>query len=271
VNAPPTTSFEVTITEAQVEQFRRDGFTSVPRITTDEEVEWMRGVFDDLFAERRGGFPGGYFDLARPYDSEGDDHLPQVLMPELEAPGLHHTAFHRNAKAIAARLLSTPEADLHAWSHMIFKPAGHGHETPWHQDEAYWEPHSDYHAVGAWTPLDDADLENGCMCFIPGSHLTDVRAHRHIGDDPAVHGLVTDDVDPSTMVAVPLSAGGATFHHPRMLHHTPANRSDRPRRAYATEFQTTPVRREVVAERPWVDDQKAAWDARSVYRADSAR
>jgi ectoine hydroxylase-related dioxygenase (phytanoyl-CoA dioxygenase family) len=123
-----------------------------------------------------------------------------------------------------------------------------------------------YQAVGAWLPLDDVDLANGCMCFLPGSHLAEVLPHRHIGDDPNVHGLETDVADPSAMVPVPLAAGGATFHHPRTLHHTPANRSDRPRRAFATEFQTRPTKADVTAGRPWLEAGRAAWDARAPFR-----
>jgi ectoine hydroxylase-related dioxygenase (phytanoyl-CoA dioxygenase family) len=154
--------------------------------------------------------------------------------------------------------------DLQSWGHMIHKPAHHGEQIPWHQDEAYWDPDQAYQAVGTWMPLDDVDLENGCMCFLPGSHLGDVLPHRHINDDPAVHGLVTDDADPSRMVVMPLRAGGATFHHPRTLHHTPPNRSDRQRRAVATEFQTPPTPAAAPADRPWVAEGKAAWAARTV-------
>lgn len=62
------------------------------------------------------------------------------------------------------------------------------------------------------------------------------------------------DVDDETVAA---------FHHPRTLHHTPPNRTDRSRRAFATEFQTTPTPREVPAERPWIDEGKEAWAKRS--------
>lgn len=258
----PTRRFEITVTDAQVEAFRRDGFTSIARITTDEEVEWLRDVFAELFAEKRGAVPGGYFDLARPYDAEGEDLLPQVLFPEARFPQLRETQFFRNGRTVVAALLGVAEDQLRGWGHMIDKPPRRGEQTPWHQDEAYWDPALSYRAVGTWLPLDDVDLDNGCMCFVPGSHLGDVLPHRHIDDDPSIHGLVTDHADPSTMVAVPLSAGGATFHHSRTLHHTPPNRSDRSRRAVAVEHQTTPIPGAVPADRPWIDQGKAAWDAR---------
>lgn len=260
----PVTELEVRLTEAQVAAFGRDGFTSVDRITTDDEVAWLREVFDELFSAKEGGVPGGYFDLARPYDAPGDDDLPQVLFPDLRFPELRNTQFFRNAKAITAQLLDAPADELHGWAHMIHKPARHGHEIPWHQDEAYWDPGHTYRAVGAWLPLDDVDLANGCMCFVPGSHTGAVHPHRHIDDDPAVHGLWTDATDGAGMVPVPLAAGGATFHHPRTLHHTPPNASDRQRRAVAVEHQTAPIPREVADERPWVDEGFAAWAARPV-------
>src|SRR5437660_1074673 len=81
-----------------------------------------------------------------------------------------------------------------------------------------------------------------------------------IDDDPTVHGLIAHDVDPddpavrAAAVPVPLMAGGATFHHPRTLHTTGANLTDRRRRAFATEFQTTPVTASGGPERPWVDE-----------------
>jgi ectoine hydroxylase-related dioxygenase (phytanoyl-CoA dioxygenase family) len=182
----------------------------------------------------------------------------------LAVPALRRTQVRRNARTICAALLGVAREDLHGWGHMIHKPAHHGAPIPWHQDEAYWDPALDYQAVGTWVPLDDVDLTNGCMCFLPGSHRNDVLPHRHIDDDPNVHGLVTDHADPTGMVPVPLAAGGATFHHSRTLHHTPPNDSDRQRRAVANEFQTQPMPRAVPAHRPWIDQGQAAWAARAV-------
>lgn len=250
-----------------VDEFRQNGYTSVERITTDVELEWLRIVYDRLFDAKQGGGPGGYFDLARPYDSEGDDLLPQALFPERAVPELLRTEYLRNARAVAAALLDAARDDLEVWGHMINKPPRTGHETPWHQDEAYWEPAQRFHAVGVWMPLDDCDTSNGCMTFVPGSHHSDVLEHRHIAGDPNVHGLeFAVDVDVSSAVAVPLAAGGATFHHPRTYHYTGPNRSDRRRRAYANELQTPPVAADEAAERPWITETREAMSRRAIAR-----
>jgi ectoine hydroxylase-related dioxygenase (phytanoyl-CoA dioxygenase family) len=262
----PSARFEITPTESDVAFFAANGFVSVPRITTDEEVEWLGVAYDLLFEQKAGAFQGGYFDLARSYDAEGDDLLPQVLSPEHRFPQLRDTLYFRNARCMAAALLEVDVAALHGWGHMISKPAHRGHETPWHQDEAYWPADKTYTAVGAWMPLDDASVESGCLKFVPGSHRGPVLSHHHIGDDPRVHGLEADQPDTTGAVAVPIPAGAATFHHPRMIHYAGPNTTDQPRRAYANEFQLAPVAADIVAERPWLDEGRRAWEARTITR-----
>ena len=246
------------------------GFIAVERLTTDAELAWLGDVYDGFFADKRGGVAGAYFDLARPYDSAGEDLLPQVLVPEQRVPELLDTVYHTNARRVAAALLGVDGTELEVWGHMISKPPRIGHETPWHQDEAYWDPSKRFNALGVWMPLDDCDESNGCMTFLPGSHLRyDVLPHRHISDDPNVHGLqLVEPVDVSSAVAVPLRAGGATFHHARMLHFTAANRSERRRRAYANEWQTPPIDAPTRADRPWIEQTFEALARRSVAPSD---
>jgi ectoine hydroxylase-related dioxygenase (phytanoyl-CoA dioxygenase family) len=262
---PSATVFEVRLTAEQVDQFHRDGFTSVERITTDEELEWVRPIYDHLFASR-GSFKGGYFDLARPYESEGLDLVPQVLSPEFRFPQLMETNAVRNARAIAAQLLDREPNELNTWSHLILKPPRVGGPLPWHQDEAYWDTGFAYRALGCWVPLDPATLASGCMHFVPGSHTGPVRPHRHIDDDPNVHGLWTEVADDVSAVPVALAPGGATFHHCRTLHMTTPNRSDHVRRAWATEVQVEPraLPPGEQPDYPWVREAFEAWKRRKL-------
>src|SRR5256885_8208671 len=88
---PPTARLDVRLTDEQVDAFWKNGFTSVKRITTDEELDWLAPIYDFLFDSKRGAWKGGYFDLARSYDSEGEDFVPQVLMPERRFPVMAQT------------------------------------------------------------------------------------------------------------------------------------------------------------------------------------
>jgi ectoine hydroxylase-related dioxygenase (phytanoyl-CoA dioxygenase family) len=262
----PKATIEVSLAAADVEALERDGFVSIGRITTDEEVAWLGELYDWLFASKAEAFRGGRFDLVRPYDSEGEDRLPQLLAPEQRFPQLRQTAFWRNGRKLAAQLLGLDEELLRGWGHMIRKPALVGEALPWHQDEAYWDPAMVYRALGCWLPLDDATIENGCMSYIPGSHRSEVLVHRHVGDDPRVHALFTSPAraDIERAVPVPVPAGGAVFHHSRTMHSSGPNRTDKARRAYANEWQLAPVKAEVAPRRPWIDEGAAAWAARAL-------
>ena len=46
----PVDRFDVDVTEEYVAFYRADGYLSVERITTDEEAERLRVIFDELFA-----------------------------------------------------------------------------------------------------------------------------------------------------------------------------------------------------------------------------
>jgi hypothetical protein len=56
----------------------------------------------------------------------------------------------RNALALATQLLG-PGTEAQG-NHAIMKPAGMGAATPWHQDEAYWNPELAYNALSVDTP-----------------------------------------------------------------------------------------------------------------------
>ena len=276
----PDARFDAELEPHQVEEFRERGFIQVARITSDEELEWLRLVYDGLFTEKRGSFAGGYFDLSRPYESTGEDLLPQILNPEIRFPQLKMTSFWKNGDKLARQLLGIVGTEkIYGWGHMIRKPPRVGESLPWHQDESYWDPAFDYVALGCWMPLDEAKLENGCMSMIPGSHKGDVLPHRHINNDPTVHGLETtpDPADVARAIPLPTPAGGAVMHHCRMLHMSWPNVSARVRRAYANEWQGLPVRRAVPYDRPWVEEGLEAYsrsfgsDAVERYKADSDR
>jgi ectoine hydroxylase-related dioxygenase (phytanoyl-CoA dioxygenase family) len=262
----PRVSFEVSLSDAAIERFHEQGYVTVERIAPDEELEWIGVLYDRLFADKTQAVRGGYFDLVRAYEAEGEDLLPQILAPEALIPALKETAFWKNGRRLAAQLLGVAEARLRGWGHMIRKPARVGEALPWHQDEAYWDPALRYTALGCWMPLDAATLESGCMSFVPGSHLGDIRPHKHVGDDPNVHGLCctpTPD-ELGRAVPAPTAAGGAVLHHCRMLHSSGPNVSPNVRRAYANEWQLPPEKAAVVADRAWMADGRRAWEERAL-------
>jgi ectoine hydroxylase-related dioxygenase (phytanoyl-CoA dioxygenase family) len=251
----------VVLSQEQIDFYHREGYLVLDAITTPEEVKWMRGIYDRLFETRAGREVGGQFDLGGT-DEEGKEAvLPQILNPSKYAPELKDGLFRTNALAIAKQLLG-PEAEA-SGEHAIFKPARTGAETPWHQDEAYWNPDLDYTSFSLWIPLQEATLENGCMQFVPRSHLHQVMTHHTINHDPRIHGLEADEFDTSNSVACPIPAGGATIHHNRILHYAGPNTSDIPRRALILIFQVKPTKRAETRDFYWNTQKQTPADQRA--------
>ncbi len=254
------------LSQAQIDFFHREGYLALPAITTAAEVEQLQEIYDRLFATRAGRDQGDHLDLVTADDDETEEVLPQILNPSKYAPELATTAFRANAEAIAKQLLG-PEARFTS-DHAIRKAPHSGVETPWHQDEAYWDPGKEYNSLSIWIPLQEATIHNGCMQFIGGSQEQEVLPHHPIGHDPAVIGLEVDDAEERAKSAVicELPAGGATIHHSRTLHYTGPNHSDHPRRAYILAFGTPAKQRAEERDFYWLRQQQTKWQERQANK-----
>ncbi len=258
----PTTAMQpmVTLTQEQIDFYHREGYLTLEAITTPEEVAWLRDIYDRLFASRAGREEGNQFDLGGTDEEGKEATLPQILNPAKYAPELKNGQFRVNALHVARQLLG-PDAQAMG-EHAIFKPARIGAATPWHQDEAYWNPNMRYNSFSLWIPLQPATPENGCMQFVPGSHRSDILPHHSINHDVRIHGLELDEVDTSCSAAVanavpcPLPPGGCTIHHNRTLHYAGPNISDIPRRAYILGFGLPPTPHEEPRAFPWNDSKQ---------------
>ncbi|MEO7454162.1 MAG: phytanoyl-CoA dioxygenase family protein [Fimbriimonadales bacterium] len=251
--------FEVSSIDADF--FQENGYLVLDGVVDPDEIAWMREAYDRIFDARAGRETGDQFDLAGTDEEGVEAKLPQILSPSKYAPDLLNALF-RERILLAAKALLGDDAEL-GGDHAIMKPALVGAETPWHQDEAYWDPAFDYRSFSAWIPLQDATVENGCMWFVPGSHLLEVALHHSIGFDPRVHGLEAEGVDVSSAVACPIPVGSATLHLSRTLHYTGPNRSSEPRRAYILGVGAPATPRADTRRFPWNEIKHTAREERA--------
>jgi len=243
----------------QIERFAADGFLAIEQIASAGEVSRLRALYDAVLAD-----PAG---LTLTYRGERGDGSPgiitQVFSPEWKRPELLQTEYMANARRLAAALLGVEDQDVEYGGLMfIYKPAGEGRDTPWHQDEAYWAERSTLrcHSLSVWMPLDDVTVESGCMQYVPRSHLGDVREHvKPAGPQPLE---LAQPIDPRTAVPCEIPAGGATIHHCRTIHYGGANVSAVPRRAMTTIFHGPAAARAVPFEKPWLAGGAVWADAR---------
>lgn len=253
----------VQLTGEQIAAFKRDGFLSLPALTTGEEVAQLCDIYDHLFAIKAGRDQGDHLDLTTADEDGQEPALPQILNPAKYAPQLTDTLLRANAEAVARQLLG-PETTFR-FDHAIRKPPHSGAATPWHQDEAYSDPAMDYDEVSIWIPLQPATVRNGCMWFVPGSQAGEILPHHPIGNDPRIIGLEVDDPEARSRggVACELPPGGATVHHCKTLHYTGPNLTDQPRRAYILAFGAPPRPRVMPRRFIWLEQQHTKWQERS--------
>jgi phytanoyl-CoA hydroxylase len=140
-------------------------------------------------------------------------------------PRLHAVAYHEKILSMMAKLLD--EAPKVAQDQAILKPPTGGAEKPWHQDMAYGNLAYDKSVVGIWIALDPAELDNGCMHVIPGSHRNGGAPHYAVRDWQLCDSGVLVETD----VAIPLEPGGALLFSGLLHHGTPPNFSVKRRRA----------------------------------------
>ena len=97
----PAIQTDFTLSAEQIASFREKGYLPLDAITTPEEVERLRAIFERLFAERAGWKKGKSFDLAGTDSADAKPVLPQILNPVEFAPELAETLVRRNALAFA--------------------------------------------------------------------------------------------------------------------------------------------------------------------------
>jgi ectoine hydroxylase-related dioxygenase (phytanoyl-CoA dioxygenase family) len=215
------------LTADEIRRWHEEGYLVRDRFADGQTLSRLREAYDDVL-ERRTVAEGDRFlgELTR-----------QVMTPRTVDPYFADNPLIDQARAIATRLLGAQEVAL-GFEMLIYKPPGHPHETPWHQDLAYVE--MPFAGAGMpipqdwiqfWVPLDDVDLETGCMQFVPGCHDAHLLEHRVASGDPTDEGRLLALVDPeaqldlATAEAAEIPAGGVTLHGPGTPHRTGPNRS----------------------------------------------
>jgi phytanoyl-CoA hydroxylase len=120
-------------------------------------------------------------------------------------------------------------------SQFIFKlPGALG--QPWHQD-AFYFPHEGPSAVGLWIAVTEANLTNGPLWVLPGSHAEPVHRARRDTREHALAGYV-EIVDQDFAGAVPvlMQPGDALVFHSHLMHKSTDNTSKGRRAAMVYHF-----------------------------------
>lgn len=212
------------LTRAQIDAFNRDGFLKNLPVFDVAEADANRRYFDQL--------------LAKVLAAGGDSY--SISTAHLKYGRVWDLLTHPRIVAIVRDLLG--EGVIGWGSHFFCKMPGDGKIVSWHQDASYW-PLTPSKTVTVWLAIDDADRENACMKFIPGSHHHGHLTYRLTENDPtAVLDQVVENANRfGEPVYDELRAGEMSVHSDLLLHGSDANQSARRRCGLTLRYCTPDV------------------------------
>ncbi len=234
------------VSEEEKERFRRDGFVHLGGVLADDELAAIEATYE-RFLKREIVVPGkDLCDMSGDYTRAFAQYsIVNVMLPRRYHPAWQGNLYEQRAASIAAQLHG-PGMVIDYDQLLAKRPFKTDAVFEWHQDQAYWPVLPDPRTATCWLAIDDSTLANGCMRFVPGTHLFPIRPHRPLkGDRGDSHTLLTD-VDPAQdeIRPVPIRRGDITVHNERVLHGSGGNSTAGWRRAYIVAFRA----KETVAE-----------------------
>ncbi len=165
---------------AQVQQFKIDGYLVLPALLDEKEVNTLRDLSREHSKNR-----------VEPYELEASVKYPgaphdenatggQTIRRLLMAYQRHHdyaAQAQRPEIVNAVRQILECESVLLNPNHhncIMTKQPEFSSETLWHRDTRYWN-FSDKYLINAWFALGDEQEQNGAMKILPGSHRWEVK------------------------------------------------------------------------------------------------
>ena len=125
---------------------------------------------------------------------------------------------------------------LFHYSKLNMKAPKVGSVVEWHQDFSFY-PHTNTDLLSCLIYLDDADISNGCLEVIPGSHKQGILNHCIDGFFRGKLNSESLPIDLEKAQHLEAPAGSVIFLHCLTVHGSKKNLSDKPRRAFLPAYR----------------------------------
>jgi ectoine hydroxylase-related dioxygenase (phytanoyl-CoA dioxygenase family) len=222
------------LTTEQVEDFRSNGFVNGGKVISEAQADALAQEVLRVLADK--DKPGTPQPVSISNLNKAEAPVWQVVNIWEASELFRQLVFHPPVVEAVKQVLEGKQ--LRLWHDQIqYKPVSTGGVNMWHQDSPYWPcltPKDQQ--VTAWIALDDADVDNGCMSMIPGSHQWGNTIE-------FLHQIKSFEAMPKTFQGhtlevrlCPVKKGNMHLHHSLTWHGSHANRSGRPRRAIALHY-----------------------------------
>lgn len=224
------------ISQAQIEEYRQNGFVVIEDFLTPSELERWRATFDAALADRQNKrLPDGRWDAGEVADTGYESIFQQRLNLWRDQPAMRELILSPDIGRMATELAGVD--GLRCWHDQALVKPPWGAPTSWHLDNPYWSFY-DARSISIWIALDDATPHNGCLYFLPGSHKTaDFNRNATIQVDRMsdLFAVYPEwNAIEATCGAMP--AGSCSFHTGVTAHAAQANMTPGSRRAMTCAF-----------------------------------
>jgi phytanoyl-CoA hydroxylase len=214
------------LTPDQKKQFVDDGYCVVPHLFTEAEISEIEVFFEDFKTNGAQIFDGhGYA------ETDFTRYQLRAMHPHRVSEKAKAWFLNPNVAEVLEELLERPALGVQTMYY--FKPPG-GKGQGMHQDNFYLlaKPAT---CIAAWTAIDDADLDNGCLYVVPGSHRSGIHCPEDGGENWLSYGdsHITKFPRDTKPIPVPVAKGSTMFFSGNLIHGSGPNRTkDRFRRTF---------------------------------------
>ena len=193
----------------EIEDFEKFGYVFPVEVLSDSELKTCREKLESFEATQDGKLEASQRNKSHLLFKWLDDLIrdPRILDPVEDLIG----------------------SDILCWNTIFWIKEAHSQSfVSWHQDTRYWGLSSE-NVLTAWLALSPASQKSGCMRVMPGTHRGEVLPHddRYHHDNMLTRGQeISEGVDESESVLMPLEAGQMSIHNYRIAHASGPNDSD---------------------------------------------
>lgn len=215
------------MSDEQKQQFQQQGYCVVADLFSESEIQEIEDFFEDYKTHG-----GQVYDGGSSYDEiDPTQRQLRAMHPHRYSEKAKEWFLHPNVAAALEELLGQPA--LGAQTMYYFKPPG-AKGQGMHQDNFYLlaQPAT---CIAAWTAIDSADLDNGCLWVVPRSNQGTILCPEEGGEKWLNYGdtHITKFPREEKPVAVPVPRGSTMFFGGNLIHGSGPNRTaDRSRRTF---------------------------------------
>ncbi len=230
------------IDSAWKESYWRDGFVILPGVVPLEDIALLSIYFDEMLAQATGLARVTKTGLTefRVVDVAGKPTLKFVKWGSALHEGLNQIRTSPRLLEIVMALLGPDLRQI--TNQMHYKNPGDGVSFQMHQDCVFRKPDSDYRDLyhgflQAAIAVDPSTRENGCLQFIPGSHVSgkSLLDGGYEGWEANAHNAAVLERLPAPVDAI-MRPGDVALWNPFTIHGSLPNTSRISRRVYINGF-----------------------------------